>query len=170
MFAFVFFVIFFVRKTNTAMTGVYWLFPWKKCRWKTLGNRIFRGRFRGVFQILCVTFRCAFRFGIENFSGQFRSAEVPPQQKPTPNPEIPKKNTAFIRTFSKSSRECFCRLLCDMSQEPNRNCSEKLVQIIFLGGGIFRVEFPPAKKDIRLDIIYCCNKKCLHALIYSVEI
>ena len=54
--------------------------------------------------------------------------------KPTPNPET-KKNTAFTRTFSKSSRELLL-LPCDTSQEINANCSEKLVQMnFFISGG-----------------------------------
>ena len=54
-----------------------------------------------------------------------------------------KKNTAFMRTFSKSSRELF-PASCETSQEPNANCSEKLVQMnFFILGGFFRVDFPP---------------------------
>ena len=49
--------------------------------------------------------------------------------KPTQNPEIQKKN-AFSRAFSKSSCELFL-LPCHTSQEPNRNCSDKLVQMNF---------------------------------------
>ena len=39
-----------------------------------------------------------------------------------------KKNGAFTRTLSKV-RMKFCLLPCDTSQEPNGNCSEKLVQM-----------------------------------------
>ena len=45
-------------------------------------------------------------------------------RKPTLNLEIQQNNTAFTRSFSKSSRE-LCLLRCDTSQEPNGNCSEK---------------------------------------------
>ena len=38
----------------------------------------------------------------------------------------------------------FCLLRCDTSQEPNGNCSGKLVQMnSFILGGFFRVDFPP---------------------------
>ena len=57
-----------------------------------------------------------------------------------------KKNTAFTRTFSKSSRELFPASLWDESGR-NWNCSEKLVQVnFFILGGFFRVDFPPVTK------------------------
>ena len=59
-----------------------------------------------------------------------------------PKPQYP-KNTAFTRTFSKTSRN-FLMLSCDTSQEPHDNCSEKLVQMNHLLL-FFRVDFlsPP---------------------------
>ena len=58
--------------------------------------------------------------------------------EPENPPQIPKyqKNTAFTRTFSKSSRE-LSLLSCDMSQEPKGICSEKLVQMNFFNLGGF---------------------------------
>ena len=49
--------------------------------------------------------------------------------KTHPKSRNTKKNTAFTRTFSKSSRELF---KCDTSQEPNGNGSAKTVQMNFL--------------------------------------
>ena len=53
------------------------------------------------------------------------ATKTPPKSRNT------KKKTAFTRSFSKSLRELF-RKPCDTSQEPNRNCSEKLGQMNFL--------------------------------------
>ena len=62
--------------------------------------------------------------------------------KPTQNPEIP-KNTALRELFRKVLVN-FCLLLSEASQEPDGNCSEKLVQMnFFILGGFFRVDFPP---------------------------
>ena len=65
-----------------------------------------------------------------------------PTQNDFENPEMPKKHAAFTRTCSKSS----CKLLsfpCDRSQEPDGNCSEKLIQMnFFIWGGFFGVVFP----------------------------
>ena len=69
--------------------------------------------------------------------GAFLHIYVRGPKKP---PKIPKyqKQTAFTGTFSRSSRELLPSSLCDASQEPNGNCSEKLVQmnIIFFWGGV----------------------------------
>ena len=52
------------------------------------------------------------------------------------------KKTVFTRTFSREVRAHFCLLAFDASQEPNGNCSEKLVQMnFFILGGFFRVDF-----------------------------
>ena len=41
-----------------------------------------------------------------------------------------------------------------MSQEPNGNCTEKLVQMsIFISGGFFRVHFPPLRGDTRHTLL-----------------
>ena len=47
-------------------------------------------------------------------------------------PKTPKyqQNTAFTRTFAKSSRE-LCLLPCDAIEQLSGNCSEKLVQMDF---------------------------------------
>ena len=58
-------------------------------------------------------------------------------ENPTTNPQIP-QNTPFTRTFPKV-RANFWLLPCDMSQVPCGNCSEKLVRMIFFGGGGLRV-------------------------------
>ena len=72
-------------------------------------------------------------------------------QNPTENPQI-------TRTFSKSSRELFL-LLCDTRQEPNENCSEKLVQMNFLfwlvlGGWIFLLRMNKVVKFQRRTFLY----------------
>ena len=44
-----------------------------------------------------------------------------------------------------------------MSQEPNGNCSEKLVQMnFFISGGFFRVDFPPVNHVEQISV----SKKC----------
>ena len=61
--------------------------------------------------------------------------------KPTQNPEIPKK-TARLRELFRKVRANFCPLPYDTSQEPDGNCSDKLVQMnFFILGGFFRVDF-----------------------------
>ena len=66
-----------------------------------------------------------------------RNSKTHPKSRNTP------KNAAFTRTFRRVSAN-FCLLPCDMSQEPGRNCSEKLVQMNFLlWGGFFSGGFPP---------------------------
>ena len=52
-------------------------------------------------------------------------------QETHPKSRNTKKNTAFTRAFRKV-RANFCLLACEASQELNRNCSEKLVQMSFL--------------------------------------
>ena len=56
-------------------------------------------------------------------------------EKPTQDPEIPKKTPRLHELFRKV-RANFSLLSCDTSQEPNGHCSEKLVQMNFfiLGG------------------------------------
>ena len=62
-------------------------------------------------------------------------------QRPTQNPEIPKKTPRLHELFRKV-RANFCLLPCDASQEPDGNCSEKLVQMnFFILGGFFRGGF-----------------------------
>ena len=53
--------------------------------------------------------------------------------RPTNPPKIQKyqKNTAFTRIFFRKVRANFCLLPCDIGQEPNGSCSEKLVQMNF---------------------------------------
>ena len=54
-------------------------------------------------------------------------------QKPTQNPEIPKKRKV---------RANFSLPSCDVSQERSRNCSEKLAQMNFITlAGFYLVEF-----------------------------
>ena len=79
---------------------------------------------------------------IKAFGGQygFRGPNIHPKSRST------KKNTAFTRTFFRKVRVNFSLLPCDTSQEPNGNCSEKLVQMnFFILGGFFRVDFPPLR-------------------------
>ena len=66
-------------------------------------------------------------------------------QMPTPNPEIPKKKKKTrLRELFRKVRANFSLLSCDTSQEPNGNCSDKLIQMnFFILGGFFRVDFPP---------------------------
>ena len=62
-----------------------------------------------------------------------RSIEAP---KPTPNREIPK--TLRSHELFQKVRANFIKIPCETSQEPNRNCSEKLVQMnFFILGGLF---------------------------------
>ena len=63
------------------------------------------------------------------------------------------KNHSVYTNFLESSRELFF-LSYDTSQEPNRNYSEKLVQVnFFILGGFLRVDFPPVR-------IYPCDFLC----------
>ena len=57
----------------------------------------------------------------------------------------------------------FCLLLCDASQESNRHCSEKLVQMnFFILGGFYWVDFPPSHKpDQKSGKAYLCTTKIL---------
>ena len=56
------------------------------------------------------------------------------------------KKTPRLRELFRKVRANFSLLPCDTSQEPNGNCSEKLVQMnFFILGGFFRVDFPPVK-------------------------
>ena len=59
-------------------------------------------------------------------------------EKPTQNPEIPKKKTPRSHELFRKVRANSCLLSCDTKQEPNGNCSEKLVQMnVFYFGWIF---------------------------------
>ena len=63
--------------------------------------------------------------------------------KPTPKSRNTKKTPRSHELF-REVRANFCLLPCEASQELNRNCSEKLVQMnFFILGGSFRVDFPP---------------------------
>ena len=85
-------------------------------------------------------------------------------QMPTPNPETPKKNTAFTRTFLKNSLELFL-LPCNTSQKPDGNCSEKLVQTnLFILGGSFRVDFPLLIKSRCSCVFSSVRESCLSLL------
>ena len=54
------------------------------------------------------------------------------------------KRTARLREHLRKVRANFCLLPCDASQEPDGNCSHKLVQMnFFILGEFFRVDFPP---------------------------
>ena len=96
------------------------------------------------------TSRCSeSRIAAQQFLPLNLSAPKLEAQRPTQNPEIP-KNAAFTRTFSKSSRE----LSCDANQEPDGNCSGKLVQMnFFILGGFFWVDFPPVKNTNRKSLV-----------------
>ena len=83
-----------------------WVQNCEKCRWTTFRQldraSNFSGTIRGAFPTFCCTFLFAFRFGIVNFSGQFRSAEVP----------CPLKTRLFASFTRKPSLAPFCALLC----------------------------------------------------------
>ena len=88
---------------------------------------------------------------VENMLQTSRLLGVLEAEKPTQNPEIPKK-TPRLRELFRKVRANFSLLSCDTSQEPNGNYSEKLVQMNFLIlGGFFRVDFPPVM-FLSLDI------------------
>ena len=56
------------------------------------------------------------------------------------------KKTPRLHELFRKVRTNFSLLSCDMSQEPNGNCSAKLVQrSFFISGGFFRADFPPLK-------------------------
>ena len=83
------------------------------------------------------------------FERGFQNSEA---QQPTQNPEVPPKNR--LRELFRKVRANFCLPPCDTSQEPNRNCSEKLVQMsFFILGGFFgwiiSVDFPPLKHNLQ---------------------
>ena len=68
-------------------------------------------------------------------------------RKPTQNPEIPKKKPRS-HDFFRKVRVNFCLLPFDVSQEPDGNYSDKLVQMkFFILGRFFRVDFPPLSLD-----------------------
>ena len=74
----------------------------------------------------------------------------PAYWRPKDPPQIPKyqKKTPRTRELFRKVRANFCLLPCDASQEPDRNCSEKLVQINFLIlGRFFRADSPPLANE-----------------------
>ena len=67
----------------------------------------------------------------------FRGPKTHPKSRNT-------KKTARLRELFRKVRANFRLLPCEASQEPNGNCSKKLVQMSFsILGGFFRVDFPP---------------------------
>ena len=57
------------------------------------------------------------------------------------------KKKARLHELFRKVRANFSLLSCDTSQEPNGNCSDKLVQMnFFILDGFFRVDFPPLLK------------------------
>ena len=51
---------------------------------------------------------------------------------------------SVLRGLFRKVRTNFCLFLCDMSQQPSRNCSDKLVQVkVFILGGFWGVDCPP---------------------------
>ena len=79
---------------------------------------------------------CQSIFSTEGPLGVFRGPKTHPKSRNT-------KNTAFTELVQRV-RANFCLLPCDMSQEPNGNCSEKLVQMnLLMLGGFWGVDFPP---------------------------
>ena len=68
--------------------------------------------------------------------------------KPTPSPEIPKRHRVYTNFSEKYGQTfAFFPVPC---QEPNRDCSEKLVQMNFLIlGGLLGADFPPLKQRRR---------------------
>ena len=52
-------------------------------------------------------------------------------QIPTQNPEIPKKNRVYTNFFEKFAFTLSLLFSSDTSQEPNGNCSDRLVQMNF---------------------------------------
>ena len=58
------------------------------------------------------------------------------------------KKTTCLHEHFRKVRVNFSLLSCDTSQEPNGNCSGKLVQVsFFILGGFFRVDFPAVRFD-----------------------
>ena len=79
---------------------------------------------------------------------RFIDLNFPEAPKPTRNPEIPKTR---LHELLRKVRANFCLLPSDTSQEPNRDCSRKLVQMSFLfwvglfkSGGFSSSEFSRA--------------------------
>ena len=106
-------------------------------------------RKRGVILGFCVCLR------LSGFLSGLHAFICIEAQKPTQNPEIPKKKTPCSRELFRKVRANFCLLPCDASQETNRNCSEKLVQMnFFILGGFFRVE-NFSTIEFSLSKIYC---------------
>ena len=57
------------------------------------------------------------------------------------------KKTPCLRELFRKVCVNFWLLPCHTSEEPSRNCSEKLVQMnFFILGGFFQVDFPPLNK------------------------
>ena len=66
-----------------------------------------------------------------------------PRANPPKIPKYPPKKTLRLRELFQKVCANFCLVPCNMSQEPNANCSEKLVQMNFFiyFVWIFRVDF-----------------------------
>ena len=73
---------------------------------------------------------------IENKIEQYRGRKTHPKSRNT-------EKTPRSRELFRKVRANFCLLPCDTSQEPNGNCSEKLVQMNFFYFGWIFVDFPP---------------------------
>ena len=64
-------------------------------------------------------------------------------QRPTRNPELPKKKRRVYTNFFEKFARTFAFFPVTRVRTPDGNCSEKLVQInFFFLGGFFRVDFP----------------------------
>ena len=76
-------------------------------------------------------------------------------QKPTHNPKIQK--TLRLHELFRKVRANFCLLSSDTSQEPNGNCSEKLVQMnFFILGWNFSAGFSSCYDLEKLSRIMTC--------------
>ena len=93
----------------------------------------------GLLNILLSAKRAAYFCG-KSIAIEIRGPTTHPKSRNT-------KKTPRLRELFRKVRANFCPLPCDRSQEPNGNCSEKLVQMHFfiLGLGFFRVDFPPLR-------------------------
>ena len=77
-------------------------------------------------------------------------------------PQIPKyQKTPRLHKLFRKVRANFCLLPCDTSQGPNRDCSEKLVQMsFFILGAFFRVGFHPVNSRLNAFIFHAFHAKC----------
>ena len=86
--------------------------------------------------------RVVTKYPILSFLSKIRGPKTHPKSPNT-------KTTLRLRELFRKVRANFCLLPCDASQQPDGDCSEKLVQMNFsILGGFCRVDFPPLKNAI----------------------